>query len=113
MATNALRMSYDSTSIRNLKQQVLAKQRKLLGKRVESLSEKIRRNDKYDQALESLVQDLRALCHDEQDCLEFDDFIDLFCVWYPHVKWAIKDYIFEERCANRRKVQRLEELSYY
>jgi len=104
MATNALRMSYDATSLRNLKQQVLAKQRKLLGKRVESLSEKIRCDDNYDQALESLVQDLRTLCHDEQHH-EFDDFIELFCVWHPHVKWAIKDYIFEDEYMERRKRQ--------
>ena len=93
MAINALRMSYDTTSIKHLKQQVHENQRKLLGTRVERVSEKIRCNRAHDQELESLVRDLRTFHGDEQGGLEFDDFIDRFCVWYPHVKWAIKDYI--------------------
>jgi len=123
MTTDALRMSYDASSIKDLRWQVIHQKRKLLGKRVETVNEKIHRRRPCDKAMMSLMHDLHDIWEEEnmleqeeltakeiqrkgldpndEDLLEdeledfvdwpFEDFIDNFCTFYPHVKWAIKE----------------------
>lgn len=123
MTTDALRMSYDASSIKDLRWQVIHQKRKLLGKRVETVNEKIHRSRPCHKAVMSLMHDLQDIWEEEnmleqeemtakeiqrkgldpndEDLLEdeledfvdwpFEDFIDNFCTFYPHVKWAIKE----------------------
>lgn len=109
MTTDALRMSYDASSIKDLRWQVIHQKRKLLGKRVETVNEKIHRGRPCDKAVMSLMHDLQDIWEEEnmldQEEMtakeiqrkgldpddEFEDFIDNFCTFYPQVKWAIKE----------------------
>lgn len=120
-------MSYDATSIKNLRWQVIQQKRKLLSKRVDTLNEKMHTNRNCDKTVQILMEDLREVWEEEytleqedmtkkeiqrkkldegdsdiEDYLEdevdwtFDDFVDHFCTFYPHVKWAIKDLHYRD-----------------
>lgn len=107
MTTDALRMSYDASSIKDLRWQVIHQKRKLLGKRVETVNEKIHRRRPCGKAVMSLMHDLqdiweeenmldqeemtakeiqrKGLDPDDEDLLEdeLEDFVD----------WSFEDFI--------------------
>ena len=70
--SEALRMSYDAASIKNLRWQVIQKKRKLLTKKVDALNEKMHTRRNCDKTVHLLMQDLRDVW-EEETMLEQED----------------------------------------